>query len=203
MTLRRSENECPQADWLSPRPSSAAGNATEAFTDYVVGHGELWSAQLLAATVRAVDTADSLVFFIFRGDFTRDCATGRLCCSLTPMMAAAHSLMSRDSASLAQLSCCDTSKDRFRSVNTGQETMTACSQVLGSLPFEMFLLALDKASPDEQPQVCFSVGTCSDSSLTSLVDTQRSRLPQPQSRCIFPFRTCFMKSAAAQMDPAT
>eukprot|EP00850_Spirogloea_muscicola_P020048 SM000206S06257 [mRNA] locus=s206:61279:66445:- [translate_table: standard] len=30
----------------------AAGNATEAFSDYVVGHGELWSAQMLAATVQ-------------------------------------------------------------------------------------------------------------------------------------------------------
>jgi hypothetical protein len=73
------KDTCPQADWLLPRPSSAAGNATEAFTDYVVGHGELWSAQLLAATVRAVSTADSLVFFIFQGDLLEtvlqeDCA---------------------------------------------------------------------------------------------------------------------------------
>ncbi|CAM6119312.1 unnamed protein product [Calypogeia fissa] len=29
-----------------------AGNATENFSDYVVGHGELWSAQMLAAAVR-------------------------------------------------------------------------------------------------------------------------------------------------------
>eukprot|EP00271_Cylindrocystis_brebissonii_P015587 TRINITY_DN38521_c0_g1_i1.p1 TRINITY_DN38521_c0_g1~~TRINITY_DN38521_c0_g1_i1.p1 ORF type:complete len:958 (-),score=178.08 TRINITY_DN38521_c0_g1_i1:163-3036(-) len=29
-----------------------AGNATETFSDFVVGHGELWSAQLLAAAVR-------------------------------------------------------------------------------------------------------------------------------------------------------
>ncbi|PRQ22523.1 putative homoserine dehydrogenase, Aspartate kinase [Rosa chinensis] len=29
-----------------------AGHATESFTDFVVGHGELWSAQLLAAVVR-------------------------------------------------------------------------------------------------------------------------------------------------------
>jgi aspartokinase len=32
----------------------AAGNATEPFEDWVVGHGELWSAQLLAAAVRKV-----------------------------------------------------------------------------------------------------------------------------------------------------
>lgn len=29
-----------------------AGHATESFSDYVVGHGELWSAQILAATIR-------------------------------------------------------------------------------------------------------------------------------------------------------
>lgn len=29
-----------------------AGMATEAFTDFVVGHGELWCAQLLAATCK-------------------------------------------------------------------------------------------------------------------------------------------------------
>lgn len=29
-----------------------AGHATESFSDFVVGHGELWSAQILAATVR-------------------------------------------------------------------------------------------------------------------------------------------------------
>ena len=32
----------------------AAGHATETFQDWVVGHGELWSAQLLAAAVRQV-----------------------------------------------------------------------------------------------------------------------------------------------------
>ena len=42
--------------------------ATEAFTDFVVGHGELWSALLFAATVKALgyeckfmDTRDVLV----------------------------------------------------------------------------------------------------------------------------------------------
>lgn len=33
---------------------NAAGIATDAFVDFVVGHGELWSAQLLAATIRQV-----------------------------------------------------------------------------------------------------------------------------------------------------
>lgn len=32
----------------------AAGHATESFTDFVVGHGELWSAQMLSAVVRKV-----------------------------------------------------------------------------------------------------------------------------------------------------
>ena len=47
---------------------AAAGMATEAFTDFVVGHGELWSALLFAATVKALgyeckfmDTRDVLV----------------------------------------------------------------------------------------------------------------------------------------------
>ena len=49
--------------------------ATDAFSDFVVGHGELWSAQLLAAAVRQrgadvefMDTRDVLVrwcFFVF------------------------------------------------------------------------------------------------------------------------------------------
>jgi aspartokinase/homoserine dehydrogenase 1 len=46
----------------------AAGMATDAFVDFVVGHGELWSAQLLAATckqmgadVAFMDTRDVLV----------------------------------------------------------------------------------------------------------------------------------------------
>ena len=34
----------------------AAGMVTDAFADYVVGHGELWCAQLFAATVRRLDT---------------------------------------------------------------------------------------------------------------------------------------------------
>ncbi|KAL3830358.1 hypothetical protein ACJIZ3_019160 [Penstemon smallii] len=45
-----------------------AGHATESFTDFVVGHGELWSAQLLSAVVRKsgiecswMDTRDVLV----------------------------------------------------------------------------------------------------------------------------------------------
>ncbi|XP_044511708.1 bifunctional aspartokinase/homoserine dehydrogenase 1, chloroplastic-like [Mangifera indica] len=45
-----------------------AGHATESFTDFVVGHGELWSAQLLAAVVRKngmdcqwMDTRDVLI----------------------------------------------------------------------------------------------------------------------------------------------
>ncbi|KAK9806380.1 hypothetical protein WJX72_012231 [[Myrmecia] bisecta] len=35
---------------------SIAGMATEAFSDFVVGHGELWCAQLFAATVRNLQT---------------------------------------------------------------------------------------------------------------------------------------------------
>lgn len=49
-------------------PRRAAGMATDAFVDFVVGHGELWSAQLLAATVAQqggdvafMDTRDVLV----------------------------------------------------------------------------------------------------------------------------------------------
>ncbi|XP_047329938.1 bifunctional aspartokinase/homoserine dehydrogenase, chloroplastic-like [Impatiens glandulifera] len=45
-----------------------AGHATESFTDFVVGHGELWSAQMLAALVRKsgmdcdwMDTRDVLI----------------------------------------------------------------------------------------------------------------------------------------------
>lgn len=45
-----------------------AGHATESFTDFVVGHGELWSAQLLSAVVRksgleckCMDTRDVLI----------------------------------------------------------------------------------------------------------------------------------------------
>ncbi|KAM7256040.1 hypothetical protein ACFE04_011781 [Oxalis oulophora] len=45
-----------------------AGHATESFTDFVVGHGELWSAQMLAAVVRKngldctwMDTRDVLI----------------------------------------------------------------------------------------------------------------------------------------------
>lgn len=32
----------------------AAGHATESFTDFVVGHGELWSAQMLSFVIRKV-----------------------------------------------------------------------------------------------------------------------------------------------------
>ena len=40
---------------LTPVPHCpAAGMATEAFTDFVVGHGELWSALLFSATVKAL-----------------------------------------------------------------------------------------------------------------------------------------------------
>lgn len=46
----------------------AAGIATQTFTDFVVGHGEIWSADLFAATCRKVggdavwlDTRDVLV----------------------------------------------------------------------------------------------------------------------------------------------
>ena len=35
-------------------PCTAAGMATEAFTDFVVGHGELWSALLFSATVKGL-----------------------------------------------------------------------------------------------------------------------------------------------------
>ncbi|THG12389.1 hypothetical protein TEA_014353 [Camellia sinensis var. sinensis] len=35
-----------------------AGHATESFTDFVVGHGELWSAQMLASLVRKVSGMD-------------------------------------------------------------------------------------------------------------------------------------------------
>jgi aspartokinase len=34
--------------------SVAAGHATESFSDFVVGHGELWSAQMLSYVVRKV-----------------------------------------------------------------------------------------------------------------------------------------------------
>lgn len=32
----------------------AAGHAMESFTDFVVGHGELWSASMLSAVIRKV-----------------------------------------------------------------------------------------------------------------------------------------------------
>lgn len=32
----------------------AAGHATESFSDFVVGHGELWSAQMLSYTIKKV-----------------------------------------------------------------------------------------------------------------------------------------------------
>ena len=34
--------------------SIAAGHATESFSDFVVGHGELWTAQMLSYVVRKV-----------------------------------------------------------------------------------------------------------------------------------------------------
>lgn len=37
--------------------SIAAGHATESFSDFVVGHGELWSAQMLSYVVRKVHCA--------------------------------------------------------------------------------------------------------------------------------------------------
>lgn len=37
----------------------AAGHVTEPFEDWVAGHGELWSAQLLAAAVRQVQNHNS------------------------------------------------------------------------------------------------------------------------------------------------
>lgn len=40
----------------------AAGHATESFTDFVVGHGELWSAQMLAAVVRKVQQLYALCY---------------------------------------------------------------------------------------------------------------------------------------------
>ncbi|KAL2467562.1 Bifunctional aspartokinase/homoserine dehydrogenase 2 [Forsythia ovata] len=50
------------------RAISIAGHATESFSDFVVGHGELWSAQLLSAVVRkngldctCMDTREVLV----------------------------------------------------------------------------------------------------------------------------------------------
>lgn len=58
------------ADITAPSMCScpAAGMATDAFVDFVVGHGELWSAQLLAASskqqgadVAFMDTRDVLV----------------------------------------------------------------------------------------------------------------------------------------------
>ena len=49
-------------------PLPTAGMATEAFSDFVVGHGELWSALLFAAACRVqggdaafMDTRDVLV----------------------------------------------------------------------------------------------------------------------------------------------
>lgn len=35
-------------------PYFAAGHATESFSDFVVGHGELWSAQMLSYVIRKV-----------------------------------------------------------------------------------------------------------------------------------------------------
>jgi aspartokinase len=32
----------------------AAGHATESFSDFVVGHGELWSAQMLSYAIKKV-----------------------------------------------------------------------------------------------------------------------------------------------------
>lgn len=34
----------------------AAGHATESFSDFVVGHGELWSAQMLSYAIKKVET---------------------------------------------------------------------------------------------------------------------------------------------------
>ena len=44
---------------LNPFLRLAAGMVTEAFSDFVVGHGELWCAQLFSATLRkmGVDSA--------------------------------------------------------------------------------------------------------------------------------------------------
>jgi aspartokinase len=33
----------------------AAGHATESFSDFVVGHGELWSAQMLSYAIKKVN----------------------------------------------------------------------------------------------------------------------------------------------------
>jgi len=51
-----------------PPPPPSAGIATDAFVDFVVGHGEIWSAQLLTAGLQQVgvdavfmDTRDVLV----------------------------------------------------------------------------------------------------------------------------------------------
>ncbi len=63
--------------------------ATDAFVDFVVGHGELWSAQLLAATLQQsgvdavfMDTRDVLVVTPTRDgssvDLEEDASNGRL-----------------------------------------------------------------------------------------------------------------------------
>jgi aspartokinase len=39
---------CPPPPHARLPPTPAAGTQTEAFVDFVVGHGELWSAQLMA-----------------------------------------------------------------------------------------------------------------------------------------------------------
>ena len=58
---------------------AAAGMATEAFTDFVVGHGELWCALLFSATVKAMgyeckfmDTREVLVVTPTSGDNSVD-----------------------------------------------------------------------------------------------------------------------------------
>ena len=43
---------CPKVRYPEVKCERAAGMVTDAFSDYVVGHGELWCAQLFAATVR-------------------------------------------------------------------------------------------------------------------------------------------------------
>lgn len=69
--------------WLAGRPAfvsraslapPAAGMTSDAFADFVVGHGELWSAQLMAAALEQMgadvvfmDTRDVLVVRMPRG----------------------------------------------------------------------------------------------------------------------------------------
>jgi aspartokinase len=42
----------------------AAGHATESFSDFVVGHGELWSAQMLSYAIKKVKMKSACKLFM-------------------------------------------------------------------------------------------------------------------------------------------